>query len=74
VHQYYRTPVPLQDVVVKVEKMNANLDERLKAVVQLEEEIKAKERRILNKEEEILSQGDVIADQLHVLVDKVESV
>ena len=60
----------LQDVVVKVEKITASLDERMNTVVRLEEEVKAKERRILDKEEEILMVELKIAEQLNLLIQK----
>lgn len=55
---------------MKVEKITASLDERMNTVVRLEEEVKAKERRILDKEEEILMVELKIAEQLNLLIQK----
>lgn len=55
---------------MKVEKITASLDDRMNTVVRLEEEVKAKERRILDKEEEILMVELKIAEQLNLLIQK----
>lgn len=48
--------------------MNVALSERMETVVRLEEEVKAKERRILDKTEEIARQEAVIAARLEALL------
>lgn len=48
--------------------MNLALSERMETVVRLEEEVKAKERRILDKTEEIARQEALIAARLDALL------
>jgi hypothetical protein len=60
-------------VVLKVDSMTAALDVRLATVIKLEEEVKAKERRILDKEEDLLRAEYQTSAKLDILLSRHES-
>jgi hypothetical protein len=63
-------PINLQRVIVKVEAITTDLDARLNKVIKLEEEVKLKERRILDKEEEILKAERDASAKLDILLSR----